>query len=103
MGIRVEIVPRIGARAGTLAQHVERIKKLATRAGAPERLFNRLTEHKMRTKQTHGLACRRPHSRQSKALNQGIDDAFRSLSGMYDLDRETERPGRGRNQERRRT
>ena len=73
------------------------------RAGAPERLFDRLSQHEMRTEQTHGLAGRRPHRRQSKSLDQGIDDAFRGLAGVNDLDSEAKRPGRGRYQEGRRT
>src|SRR4029079_14822817 len=103
MRIRIEVVPGIGACASPLTQHVEGIKKFAMRAGTSERLFDRLSQHKMRTEQTHGLTGRRAYRRQSEAFYQGIDDAFWSFAGMDDFDRETKRPGRGRYQERSRT
>src|SRR4029079_520997 len=92
----------VGACASPLTQHVERIEKFTMRAGARERLVDRLSQDEMPTEQTHGLAGRRPYRRQSESLDQGIDDAFGGLTGVNDLDRETKRPGRGRYQERRR-
>jgi hypothetical protein len=99
--VGVEIFVRVVGAAGAFAQHVVRVAKFAMTAGARQRFFDALTEHKVRADQPHGLADGGAQSRQPETPDDGIEDGLRRLARMNDARRYSERPGGGRHQQRR--
>src|SRR5690606_31614807 len=88
-------------RAGALAQHVEGIAIDApgARLGALQRLLDGLAEHEVVAEHAHGLARGRTHCWQADALGELAKDALGRLAGLDDARRDTEGPGRGRDEE----
>ena len=103
VGVGLEIARGVGGGARALAQHVEGIAELAVRAGARQRLLDGLAQHEMRAEQPHRLPGRDPHRRQAEPLHEAVDDAVRGLARMDHPRGDAERPGRGRDQEARRS
>ena len=71
-------------------------------AGARQRFVNVLPDDEMRAKQPHRLPRRRAHGRQAEAAHDIVEDGFGRLAGMDDAGGDAERPGRSRDQQRRR-
>ena len=69
------------------------------RACARKRLLDGLADHEMQAEQPHGLAGCGPHRRQPEPPDQAFDDGLWRLAGLDDAGRETERPGRGGDEE----
>jgi len=94
VGIGLEIARRVGSGARALAQHVERIAKLAVRACARQRLLDGLSQYKMGAEQSHRLARGESHRRHAEPLHQALDNAVRGFTRMDDAGRYPEGPGR---------
>jgi len=97
-----EIFFRGGGGAGTLAEHIEGIAEFGVAAAARQRFRNGLAEHEMRADEPHRLSRRRAQRRQAEPLDDRIEDRLRRLARMDHPGGDAERPGRGRNEQRRR-
>ena len=89
--------------ARTLAEHVERIKELRiyvpARASASPMVW---PMNEMRAEKPHRLPRRRAHGRHTDAPHDAVEDGLRRVAWMDDAGGDAKRPGRGRDQDRRR-